>query len=237
MTDKNIKVEIWSDVACPFCYIGKRNFEKALSDFKHNYKVEVLWKSFQLNPNEKKENNIDINQMLASKYGRSVDWAKQMNENVTKTAKEVGLNFDLNKIKLTNTLDSHQLIHLAKKYNLQDKAKERLLSAYFVEGLHLGKREVIIQLAKEIGINESDVEKMLENNEYVTDVKSDIIEAQHLGVTGVPFFVFNQKYAVSGAQPNEVFLDVLEKIAKEELLLEDKIEDKNICSPDGVCSV
>jgi predicted DsbA family dithiol-disulfide isomerase len=237
MTDKNIKVEIWSDVACPFCYIGKRNFEKALSDFKHNDKVEVLWKSFQLNPNEKKENNIDINQMLASKYGRSVDWAKQMNENVTKTAKEVGLNFDLNKIKLTNTLDSHQLIHLAKKYNLQDKAKERLLSAYFVEGLHLGKREVIIQLAKEIGINESDVEKMLENNEYVTDVKSDIIEAQHLGVTGVPFFVFNQKYAVSGAQPNEVFLDVLEKIAKEELLLEDKIEDKNICSPDGVCSV
>ena len=237
MSKQKINVEIWSDIACPFCYIGKRNFEKALASFAHKDKVSIVWKSFQLMPEAKKENNISIHEMLAARYGRSLHWAKQMNEQVGKTAKEVGLNFNFDKMQFTNTFDAHQLIHLAKKYNLQDKAKEKLLSAYFVEGLHVGRKETLLQIAKELGLEAEKVEKMLETNEYSKDVKNDIMEGQQHGLTGVPFFIFNQKYAISGAQPSKVFLELLESIAKEEDFSTENLETETACATDGTCAV
>lgn len=216
-SDKKIKVEIWSDIACPFCYIGKRKFEDALSKFENKDDVQIEWKSFQLMPDAQKENDISIDEMLAQRYGRNIDWAIQMNDQVSQTAKEVGLNFDIHNAKFTNTLDGHRLIHLAKEFGLQDKAKEKLLSAYFVEGKHLGKNSTLIEIAKELGIEEDKVTTMLNSDEYKKEVKEEVIMGQKLGLTGVPFFVFNRKYAVAGAQPSKTFSDILNQVASESL--------------------
>lgn len=213
--DKKINVEIWSDVACPFCYIGKRNFENALNSFQNKDSVEIEWKSFQLAPDAQKENDISINEMLAKKYGKTVDWAKQMNKNVSDTAKKAGLNFDIDNAKYTNTLDAHRLIHLAKKFNLQDKAKEKLLSAYFIEGKNVGNKDTLIEIAKDIGLETNDVSDMLNSDLYKKEVLNDIETGQRIGLTGVPFFVFNRKYAVSGAQPTDTFLDILNQVSSE----------------------
>ncbi|MFN4150075.1 MAG: DsbA family protein [Candidatus Sericytochromatia bacterium] len=210
-SNEKIRVEIWSDIACPFCYIGKRKFEEALSKFENKENVEVEWKSFQLMPDAQKESNISLNEMLASRYGKSLDWAREMNNNVSNSAKEVGLNFDLDNAKFTNTLDGHRLIHLASEFGLQDKAKEKLLSSYFVEGKHLGKNSTLIEIAKELGIEENIAIEMLESDKYKKEVQEEIITGQKLGLTGVPFFVFNRKYAVAGAQPSETFLDILKQ--------------------------
>ncbi|MFN8671932.1 MAG: DsbA family oxidoreductase [Candidatus Sericytochromatia bacterium] len=210
-SNKKIKVEIWSDIACPFCYIGKRKFEEALNKFENKEDVQIEWKSFQLMPDAQKESDISLNEMLASRYGKSLDWAKEMNNNVSNSAKEVGLNFDLDNAKFTNTLDGHRLIHLASEFGLQDKAKEKLLSSYFIEGKHVGRKETLLEIAKELGIEESVVIEMLESDKYKKEVKEEIITGQKLGLTGVPFFVFNRKYAVAGAQPSETFLDILKQ--------------------------
>ena len=160
-------------------------------------------------PDAQKESNISLNEMLANRYGKSLDWAIEMNNNVSNSAKEVGLNFDLDNAKFTNTLNGHRLIHLASEFGLQDKAKEKLLSSYFVEGKHLGKNSTLIEIAKELGIEENIVIEMLESDKYKKEVQEEIITGQKLGLTGVPFFVFNRKYAVAGAQPSETFLDIL----------------------------
>lgn len=208
---KKIQVEVWSDIACPFCYIGKRKFEESLNHFNHKEDVEINWKSFQLMPDAKKENDITMNEMLAERYGKTVEWAKQMNDSVTETAKEAGLDFNLDIAKFTNTLDGHRLIHLAAEHGLQDKAKEKLLSAYFAEGKNVSNKETLIQIGKEIGLKPDEVKQMLESDKFIKDVKEDIMNGQKLGLTGVPFFVFNRKYAVSGAQSSDIFLDVLKK--------------------------
>lgn len=210
-SNKKIKVEIWSDIACPFCYIGKRKFEEALNKFENKEDVQIEWKSFQLMPDAQKESDISLNEMLASRYGKSLDWAKEMNNNVSNSAKEVGLNFDLDNAKFTNTLDGHRLIHLASEFGLQDKAKEKLLSSYFIEGKHVGRKETLLEIAKELGIEENVVIEMLESDKYKKEVKEEIITGQKLGLTGVPFFVFNRKYAVAGAQASETFLDILKQ--------------------------
>ena len=207
-----MKVEIWSDVMCPFCYIGKRKFENALKQFSHKADVEVVWKSFQLDPTLKTDAKTTVNQMLADKKGWSMEYAKEMNDHVSRIAKEVGLTYNLNEAVVANSFDAHRFSHLAKKYNLQNQAEERLFSAYFTEGKNTADKNTIIQLGNEVGLNGELIKQMLESNEYAEDVKNDIREAQQVGVKGVPFFLINDKYTISGAQDSSMFLGALNQI-------------------------
>ncbi|MDP1677841.1 MAG: DsbA family oxidoreductase [Bacteroidota bacterium] len=210
-----MKVEIWSDVMCPFCYIGKRKFEHALQNFSHKEHVEIEWKSFQLNPNMKTDPSKSINEYLAKHKGISVAQAKQMNDRVTAMAGEVGLQYDFDKAIVANSFDAHRLSHFAKKYGVQDSVEELLFKAYFTEGKNTADHETLIAIAIEAGLNAEDVRSMLSGNEFSDDVNNDIYEAQQVGARGVPFFVFDNKYAVSGAQPSQLFSDVLQKISAE----------------------
>lgn len=230
-----MKVEIWSDVVCPFCYIGKRNFENALKDFSHQGEVEVTWRSFQLDPSLKPIQGQSIHEYLAERKGFSRAQAKQMNDYVSNVAKQAGLAYDLDKAVLANTFDAHRLIHLATQYGLQDQAEERLFSAYFTEGKDIGNIDTLVQLGVEIGLEESEIRKVLQANDYADEVRSDQHKARQIGVTGVPFFVFNDKYAVSGAQPNTIFLEVLQKSWQEEQLIITNQSNGGFCTPDG-CS-
>lgn len=206
-----MKIEIWSDVMCPFCYIGKRKFENALSEFEHKETIEITWKSFQLAPDMKYEEGQTLNSYLARHKGWSEEQAHGANQHVAGMAKQAGLEFNLEKAIPANTLKAHRLIHLASKFNLQDKAEEALFSAYFTEGKNVGDDATLISLGKEIGIPENEITQLFAGDTYTNEVEKDIYEAQQIGVRGVPFFVVDRKYAVSGAQPSEVFLQTLEK--------------------------
>lgn len=210
-----MNVEIWSDVFCPFCYIGKRNFELALETFPHREAVNIVWRSFQLQPDAPLESNYSSNEMLASKYGIPIDEAKRMQASVSQRAAEVGLNYDLDNTQVTNSFDAHRLTHLAKEHGLQDAAEERFFKAYFIEGKHVGRRESLIELGKEIGLLEPDIVDVLDSDRFADDVAADISQGSAFGLTGVPFFVFERKYAVAGAQPPEVFTQVLDRVWSE----------------------
>lgn len=209
-----MKVEIWSDVMCPFCYIGKRRFEQALQQFPDKEHVEIEWKSFQLNPDMVTDPDKNINQFLAEHKGISIAQAKQMNDRVTDMAREVGLHYDFDKAIVANSFDAHRLSHFAKKQGKQDAIEERLFKAYFTEGKNTADHGMLIQLAEEAGLNPDETRMMLAGNEFADAVNNDIYQAHQVGARGVPFFVFDNKYAVSGAQPVEVFLQVLNKIAE-----------------------
>lgn len=210
-----MQVEIWSDVFCPFCYIGKRNFETALAAFPHRDQVQVTWRSFQLQPDAPLEADYTSNEMLSRKYGVSIEEARNMQQSVADRAAQVGLAFDLENSKVTNSFDAHRITHLAKANGLQDAAEERFFKAYFTEGLHVGRRDTLIALAKEIGLDDAAVTALLNGDQFADDVRADIALGSSFGLTGVPFFVFERKYAVAGAQPTEVFTQVLEKVWSE----------------------
>ena len=216
-TVPKMKVEVWSDIMCPFCYIGKRNYEAALEQFVDRNNVEIEWHSFQLDPtipahNEKK---ASVYQYLADRKGISYEQSVKMHERIIQTAKAAGLTYHLDKAIVANSYDAHKMIQLAKTKGLGDAAEERLFLAYFTEGADMGDPEQLLKLGKEIGLTESDILGALDSDEYAYMVKQDIQEAQSIGVTGVPFFVFNRKYAVSGAQPPQIFLQTLEQSFKE----------------------
>ncbi|GAB3912120.1 DsbA family oxidoreductase [Mucilaginibacter boryungensis] len=206
-----MKVEIWSDVMCPFCYIGKRRFEEALAQFPNADKVEITWKSFQLNPDQVTDPTISIHQYLADIKGWQLDYAKQLNQQVSDMAQSVGLHYDFDRAVVANSFDAHRLVQLAKKHNLGDAAEEALFKAYFTEGKNIADNNTLIALGTSIGLDADELKQVLNTDAYADAVKHDIEEAQQLGIRGVPFFVMNDKYAVSGAQPTEVFLQTLEK--------------------------
>ncbi len=210
-----MKVEIWSDVMCPFCYIGKRKFEMALNQFEDKDNVEIVWKSFQLDPTIVSDANKTVNQFLAERKGWTVEYAEQMNDHVTKIAKEVGLEYNLDKAVVANSFDAHRFSHLAKKHNLQNEAEEQLFKAYFTEGKNTADHDTIIQLGVEIGLDANEIKQMLKSDAYSEDVRMDIYEAQQIGVSGVPFFLFIDKYTITGAQDSSVFLQALNTISKE----------------------
>jgi predicted DsbA family dithiol-disulfide isomerase len=206
-----MKVEIWSDVMCPFCYIGKRKFEKALAQFEHKDKVIVEWKSFQLNPNLVTDPTKNTLEHLAQSKGWTMDYTKQTTEHVSNIAKEQGLVFNFEKAVVANSFDAHRLLHLAKKYNLQNECKEQLLKAYFIDGKNTADHELLTKIGINIGLNETEITETLNSNLYANEVNEDIYHAQQVGVKGVPFFVFGNKYAISGAQEPETFLGALNK--------------------------
>ncbi len=211
-----MNIEVWSDVACPFCYIGKRHLEKAIEQLGMQKEVSITWKSFQLDPSAALTTDKSIYELLATKYGRDIQWAKEMNQNIIKTAAEVGLAYDIDGIKPTNSFDSHRLIHLAKSEGKQDEMKEALLAAYFVEGKHTGDKKTLAEIAASVGLNAKRVEEVLNSNEFEEAVHADIAQAQQYGISGVPFFVINKKYGISGAQPIPHFVETLNKIRSEE---------------------
>ncbi len=204
-----IRLEIWSDIVCPFCYIGKRHLEAALSQFERRDEIQVVWKSFELNPMAERNPNIDVYENLSRKYGQSLAWAKQRSEEVARSAAAVGLRFDFDRARPGNSFDAHRLVHLADKRNLQDRAEERLFAAYFTEGEQIGDPKTLHRIGVELGLDPKEVEKMLAGDDYTSEVRQEEEEAFSLGVTGVPFFLFNRKRAVSGAQPVETFLKAL----------------------------
>jgi len=234
-----MKVEIWSDVMCPFCYIGKRRFENALEHFGHKNDIEIEWKSFQLNPNMKTDPSVNINQYLADIKGWDLDQAKSMNAHVTGMAAEVGLKYDFDKAIVANSFNAHRLSHLAKKHGLGEAAEEALFKAYFTEGKNIDDPDTLIKLGISIGLNADELKQTLNSNAFAGDVKHDITEAQQLGIQGVPFFVFNNKYGISGAQAVSVFTQTLEKSFAEWRQENQKtrleIIEGESCSPDGDC--
>ena len=206
-----MKIEIWSDIICPFCYIGKRNFETALAQFNEKDQVEVVWKSFQLDPSVPEVAEESQQDYLVKRKGMSASQVKSMLDNVTQMAKNAGLEYHLDQSVMVNSFKAHRLIQLAKKKGLGNEVEERLFSAFFTEGLNVADTETLIGLGKEIGLDEESIKNALENKKYAEMIYKDIDEAQTLGVRGVPFFVFDRKYGVSGAQPPEQFLQTLDK--------------------------
>jgi len=235
-----MKIEIWSDVVCPFCYIGKRKLEKALDKFPLKDQVEIEWKSFQLNPEEKTNPSINTLEHLAQSKGWSMDQTKEITSNVVEMAKEHGLEFDFEKAKVANTKNAHRLIHFEKKQGKGGEMKERLLKAYFSDGENVDDPNTLIKLGAEIGLNESEIKSMLASNQFDDAVDQDIYESRLIGVRGVPFFVLDRKFGISGAQPDEVFEETLEKawseFAKNNPVLEIKTaENGESCDIDGNC--
>lgn len=209
-------VDIWSDVACPFCYIGKKHFETALKEAGLEEQVSWEWKSFQLDPNAPKSDDRSIYEILSEKYDQTLERARDMTANVNAMASNVGLYFDMDSLQPTNTFDAHRLIHFAKEYGKQDAMKEALLRAYFMEGKHVGDSQTLIKLAEQAGLNKGEAFSMLDSTKYADAVRQDIDTAQKLGIKGVPFFLINKKYGISGAQPVATFIQVFQQIRDNE---------------------
>lgn len=210
-----LNIQIWSDIMCPFCYIGKRRIEEALQNFKHKDSVAIEWKSFQLDANFIAEPDDNIIDHLAEKYRKDTDWAQTMIDNMTQNAKNAGLDFHFEKAILANSFHAHRLLHLAKKYNLANELEELLFKAYLTDGKNVNDLDTLSKLGKEVGIDSEEIKQVLESNEYAKEVQQDIEQAQAIGVQGVPFFVFDNKYAISGAQPATTFLQTLERVWQE----------------------
>jgi predicted DsbA family dithiol-disulfide isomerase len=211
-----MQIEIWSDVICPWCYIGKRRFEQALAQSGRRETVNVVWRSFELDSRAPPQYPGTLEEMLARKYGVSLQQAAAMNERVTSVAAEVGLEYHLSKARPGNTFDAHRLLHFAASRQPTsqqggDRATERIMHAYFSEALLVGDRAALARLAPEFDIAESDALEMLESDAYADAVRADEARAAALGITGVPFFVFDEKSGISGAQPVEVFIEALQQ--------------------------
>lgn len=206
-----MRIDIWSDYACPFCYIGKRKLEKALEEFKGKEDIEIIWRSFQLDPTAKDSTDIDMVSGLAKKYNMSIEKAQEMIDQMNNMAKEVGLNYNFKDMIETNTMKAHRLAIYAKEFDLMGEMNERLLKAHFIDGINIGDIEVLGNLAEEVGLHKEDVINMLNSDKFIKEVEMDRYEAQQLEINSVPFFVFDNKYGVQGAQPTEAFTDVLKK--------------------------
>jgi predicted DsbA family dithiol-disulfide isomerase len=206
-----MKVEIWSDIVCPWCYVGKRRFESALNDFEHSSDVELQWRSFELDPGAPAQRDGDPVQRLADKYGMSLRDAQAANDRLTAMAEAEGLQYHLDKTRSGNSFDAHRLLHLASEHGLQDALKERLFKAYFTQMQPIGDHETLQQLAIEVGLDEADVKRVLASDEYAQAVRADEQQAGAYGISGVPFFVVDGRYGISGAQPAELILQTLQR--------------------------
>jgi len=204
-------VEIWSDVVCPFCYIGKREFEKALSQFPERENVRVIWKSFELDPNAPAKSELDMYGMLVDKYGGTREDAKARVAGVVERAKTVGLDYNMDIAVIGNSFDAHRVLQFAKTKGLGDAMKERLFKAYFTEGAQLADVPTLIKLASEVGLDGSEAATVLSSTAFTDEVRADEREAQQIGVRGVPFFVIDRKFSVSGAQQSDAFLGALKQ--------------------------
>jgi predicted DsbA family dithiol-disulfide isomerase len=205
-----VKIDIWSDIVCPFCYLGKRRLEAAVAKFEHADELEIQWHSFELDRSAAAVVEEALVDLVARKYGTTREQAVAQHESMAIAAAELGLEFNWRQARYGNTFDAHRVVHMAAEQGLADAAHERLMRAYFTDGLALGDRETLVRLATEIGLEEAAVREMLDSDDFGNHVRSDEATAKMLGIDSVPFFVFDRKYGVSGAQAPEVFAQALE---------------------------
>lgn len=233
-----MKIEIWSDIACPWCYIGKRRFESALASFEHRDDVEVQWRSYQLDPSLPEHFDGTETEYLSQMKGMPASQVRQMFDHVTEQAAGEGLNYDFDSIVVANSFTAHRFLHLAKEHGSMEKAKESLLSGHFEHGGDIGSVDYLVRIGTELGMAEEEIRATLDSDRFADDVRADINEARTLGVTGVPFFVLDRKYGISGAQPVEVFSNALQQAWTEShpLVMANDDGGGQACGPDG-CSV
>lgn len=229
-----MKVEIWSDVVCPWCYIGKRRFEQALAQFERADEVEVIWRSFELDPDAPRVQTAPHAERLARKYGVSLAQVEAMNSRLIGEAKKEGLDFHLAETKGGNTFDAHRLIHLAASRGRAGEMKERLMKAYFTEGVAIGERGELVRLAVDAGLDEAEVKAMLSSEQFASEVRADEARAREFGISGVPFFAIDERYGVSGAQAADVMLEALRQAHAESKLA--VVAGDDSCT-DGSCEI
>lgn len=230
-----MKIEIWSDVMCPFCYIGKRHFEKALAQFEHGDTVQIEWRSFQLDPDLQAQPGKTVYAYLAERKGMSIEQSKQMHANVVAMAARAGLRYDFDRAVIGNSFDAHRLSHLAAQHGKQDAFEERMFAAYFTEGEDIANHETLIRLGTSCGLDEAEMRAVLNSDTYADAVRNDQEEAYKVGARGVPFFVIDRRYAVSGAQPAESFLQALQQ-AWTESHPKPVGTDGDVCAPGEDCT-
>jgi len=206
-----VNVEIWSDVVCPWCYVGKRQFEEALGRFGHADEVAVVWRAFELDPSSPADVGMTMDKILERKYGMSAEQARAANQQMTSLAAGVGLEYHLDRVRAGNTFDAHRLIHLAATHGQGGAMKERLLAAYFTEGRSVGDHATLAELAGEVGLDPVEVTDTLAGQAFAADVRADEARGSALGATGVPFFVIDETYGVAGAQGADALLGALER--------------------------
>ena len=206
-----MKIEIWSDIACPWCYVGKRRFERALAEFPHRDGVEVVWRSFELDSSAPQRQDGRQAELLARKYGVPLDRAQAMNANMTAEAAKEGLDFHFERVQVGNTFDAHRLIHFSGGHGKRAEMVERLFRAYLTEGEAMGDRDTLMRLATEVGLDAESTRFALMSNAFAVAVRADQERARMFGISGVPFFAIDEKYGVSGAQPSAALLEVLEQ--------------------------
>jgi predicted DsbA family dithiol-disulfide isomerase len=204
-----VHVEIWSDIVCPWCYVGKRRFEAALASFEHRDEVSVTWRSFELDPDAPRVRDVDAATHLASKYGMTREEAQARQQSLADTAAGDGLDLRFDLARGGNSFDGHRLIHLAEAHGIQDAMKERLMRAYFTEGQAIGEQEVLAGLAGETGLAEDEARDVLGSDRYADAVRVDESTAMNLGITAVPFFVVDRRMGAAGAHPPEALLELL----------------------------
>jgi predicted DsbA family dithiol-disulfide isomerase len=206
-----MQVEIWSDIACPWCYVGKRRFEAALRRFEHAEAVEVRWRSFELDPAAPAVRPVGVVEHLATKYGQTPAAARAMVDNIEQVAAGEGLEFDMEATAGGNSFDAHRLLHLALERGRQDELKEALLRGYFTDGIPVADRTALADAAVGAGLDRAEVEAVLDGRDYAEAVRDDEAQAHALGISAVPFFVLDRTYGVAGAQPADVLLNALRR--------------------------
>lgn len=231
---KKLNVDVWSDIACPWCYVGKRRLEAALALFPHRDDVTVEWHAFELDPAAPavRDDSQSYAERLAKKYGSSVARAEEMIKTMTETAAADGLDFHFERVRAGNTFDAHRLLHLAHERGVQDAVKERLLRAYMTGGEPIGDRDALVRLAAEAGLDAEEAHTALVTDAFADEVRADEQQARALGINGVPFFVIGG-YGVSGAQPADGLLRVLTRAWEEAAEEAAPVAEGAVCGPDG----
>ena len=232
---KKLRIDVWSDIACPWCYVGKRHLEAALERFAHRDDVEVVWRAFELDPAAPRERQLtgSYADRLAKKYGTSAREAQSRIDRMIDIARADGLVFDFDRIRPGNTFDAHRLLHLAHERGVQDAVKERLLRAYMSEGEPIGNPDALLRLASEAGLDSDTVRATLAGDGYAREVREDEREAHELGIQGVPFFVLGGRYGISGAQPADLLLQAIEQAWSERDEKPVALGEGAVCGPDG----
>ncbi len=228
-----MKVQIWSDIMCPFCYIGKKNFEAALDKLPFKDQVEVEWKSYQLDPElNETSGSKTINEYLAERKGMPIAQIEQMQMRIKDMGKQVGIGFNIENAVVANTFPAHKLLHFAAKSNKANDAEELLFHACFIDGKNVADHEVLVNIAEELGLDTDQAQYVLNSDSFDYEVKQDFLEARNIGVSGVPFFLLNDKYTLSGAQPVDLFVEALTQTYNE-TIKSDKTVEGDSCTIDG----
>ncbi|WP_138429904.1 DsbA family oxidoreductase [Fodinibius saliphilus] len=234
-----MKVEIWSDVVCPFCYIGKRRFDQALEHFEYTDRIDIEWRSFLLNPDMETDTEATINEHLSTSKNISIDKAQQMTNRVKTMAAKEGLEFNMDKIVVANSYNAHRIIQWAKTHGLAHKAEEVLFEAYFTAGANIDEIDTLVDIADQLGLDTDKARNILTGDKFTNVVKHDFQTAQGMNIRGVPLFLFDRKFVVSGAQETKTFLSALKQGWNNWLEKQQKIQDADvdgiICGPNGNC--